>query len=138
MGTQVSSAVGSSTNGGENLAQLAETEDGSRGVKDKRPRVRWLALLAVGAWSLTLVLGVGYGSWAQTMGDFACETFEGGSQYGELRWSALPPGPTCTFTAGVHGFDEVRGPYPATSIWLGVLAAVGPLSVALLQASRST
>jgi hypothetical protein len=97
-----------------------------------------LAYVATMAWAVVLVAGLGYGAMIQLLGDAYCKPFEGGSDYGELRWSALPPGPTCRFTADVHGFDEVRGPYPVMSAWLLVLAVGGVLCIALLRKSRTT
>jgi hypothetical protein len=89
------------------------------------------------AWLLILLVGVAYAALVVlAFGDAYCEPFPGGSDYGELRWSVWPPGPTCTFTAEVHGFDEVRGPYPVMSIWLAVLAVGGVLWVKLLRVSR--
>lgn len=110
---------------------------GDRGALGDRRRARSLASWAVAGWWLVLLTGIGHGAMVLLIGDAYCEPFEGSSTYGTLRWSALPPGPTCTFVAEFHGFDAVRGPYPVMSIWLAVLAIGGALCVALLRASRT-
>jgi len=99
---------------------------------------RMLAYIATAAWTVVLLAGLGYGALVQHLGDAYCEPFEGSSQYGELRWSAFPPGPTCTFTADVHGFDAVRGPYPVMSTWLLVLAVGGAVCIVLVRRSRAS
>lgn len=73
------------------------------------------------AWFIIAAIGTGYGLLVWDMGEMYCPIEQGLSTYGELSWSILPPGPVCTFTPDVHGFDEVRGPYPVMSIWLLVL-----------------
>ena len=95
-----------------------------------------LVSLAIGAWALVLLVGLGYAALVQLSDDTYCPPFEGSSQYGELDWSVLPPGPTCTFTADVHGFDEVRGPTPVMSVWLAVLVVGPAVCLALVRASR--
>lgn len=82
-------------------------------------------------WFGTLALGLAYAAYLVLMGDAVCEPFPGGSTYGTLGWSVLPPGPTCTFTEQLHGFDEVRGPTPVMSIWLLVLLVAG-VAIALV------
>lgn len=78
------------------------------------------AALAV-AWLLTLAAGMGYALLVQLRGSTYCEPSEGSSQYGDLSWSVLPPGPTCRFSQEVHGFDATRGPTPVMSIWIAAL-----------------
>ena len=107
-------------------------------VTSGRLRRRLFAYIATAAWVVVLLAGLGYGALVQLHGAAYCEPFEGSSQYGELRWSVFPPGPTCTFTANVNGFDEVRGPYPVMSAWLLVLAVGGVACVALLRRSRES
>jgi len=118
-------------------AEAAAPAEAPRSAPRQRQAVRVVAFAAMAAWLLILFVGV---AWAALVifayGDAYCEPFPGGSDYGELRWSVWPPGPTCTFTAEVHGFDEVRGPYPVMSIWLAVLAVGGVLWVKLLRVSR--
>lgn len=86
-------------------------------------RVPWsTSVVLIGlAWFIIAAIGTAYGWLVWDMGEMYCPVEQGASTYGELSWSILPPGPVCTFTAEVHGFDEVRGPYPVMSIWLVVL-----------------
>ncbi len=77
-----------------------------------------LTTLVILGWSGTLLVGLAYAGVLQLLGDANCEPTPGSSTYGEFGWSLMPPGPTCTFTAEVHGFDEVRGPTPVMTIWL--------------------
>jgi hypothetical protein len=121
----------------ENDAGVSVSAKETGGALRNRRPMRLLAYLAVALWFLVLFVGVAYGASIVALGNGYCEPFEGGSTYGELRWSVWPPGPTCTFTAEVHGFDEVRGPYPVMSIWLAALVAGGVLCVSLLRRSRS-
>ena len=83
-------------------------------------------------WLAVLVVGVAYGVLVNDMGELYCEPVEGSSDYGDFAWSVLPPGPTCTFNASVHGFDGVRGPTPVMSVWLATLAVGALVSVAAL------
>ncbi len=99
----------------------------------QRNRLRIAAYLLSVGWVALLLLGVAYGVMVQMLGSAYCEPVSGSSTYGELNWSIVPPGPTCTFTAAIHGFDAVRGPYPVMSVWLAVLAVGGVLCVALLR-----
>lgn len=98
-----------------------------------RSRLRIAAYLLIVGWVALLLLGVAYGAMVQMLGSAYCEPVPGSSTYGELNWSIAPPGPTCTFTADIHGFDAVRGPYPVMSVWLAVLVISGVLCVALLR-----
>lgn len=86
-------------------------------------RVRWsTSVILIGlVWFIVAAIGTAYGLLVWDMDSMYCPVEQGVSTYGELSWSILPPGPVCTFTADVHGFDEVRGPYPVMSIWLLVL-----------------
>ncbi len=92
-------------------------------------------VLLISVWVLFLVIGVGYAAMVILLGSAYCEPFEGSSQYGELRWSLWPPGPTCSFTKSVHGFSETRGPTPVMTMWL-VGLAVGLCLVIVLIAWR--
>jgi hypothetical protein len=100
-------------------------------------RLRIAAYLLSIGWLAVLLLGVAYGAMVQMLGSAYCEPVPGSSTYGELDWSIAPPGPTCTFTADIHGFDAVRGPYPVMSVWLAVLAIGGVLCVALLRRAHT-
>lgn len=54
----------------------------------------------------------------------SCERPDGSSNYGELTWTAVPPGPTCTWTEATNGFDgEER-------IWSYTFAVVGWVAAA--------
>lgn len=92
--------------------------------------------VAAVAWFMLLVGGLAYAAYLQDLGSAFCVPFEGSSQYGEFRWSILPPGPTCSFTMSVHGFDETRGPTPVMSIWIVVLALGLLTTIALLAEVR--
>lgn len=89
--------------------------------ESNRSRLRVAILIAMGIWIMVFLVGIAYTVIVGILGSTVCEPFEGSSQYGELRWSAWPPGPTCTFRESVHGFDEVRGPSPAATVWLVAL-----------------
>lgn len=95
-----------------------------------RQRNPWrflLRSLLVTGWVLVLLAGVAYGALVELSGDSYCPIEPNSSTYGTQGWSVVPPGPTCTFTAEQRGVDdvistdEVRGPTPVMSIWLGVL-----------------
>lgn len=109
----------------------------SGGQGRRRTRLRFLAFLASVVWVGILLVGVAYGVLVEALGPTYCELTPGSSAYGELGWSVLPPGPTCTFTEAVHGIDAVRGPYPVMSIWLAFLAIGGMLCIALFRRSRT-
>ena len=94
-------------------------------------------LIAIGLWSLTLLVGLGYAVLVNSLGSMYCEPFEGSSQYGELRWSVWPPGPTCSFTQSVHGFSETRGPTPVMTIWIAAIGIGLCLIVALIVRRQS-
>lgn len=95
-----------------------------------------LARVVTSIWVAVLVLGVAYGILVNDADDLNCEPTPGSSDYGDFAWSVLPPGPTCTFTEALHGFDGVRGPQPVISVWMATLAIGGMLSVATLRRSR--
>lgn len=88
------------------------------------------------SWMVVLVAGVAYGLMINDMGELACEPTPGSSDYGEFAWSLNPPGPTCTFTEALHGFDEVRGPTPVMSVWILVVVVGGVVCFELLRRSR--
>ena len=95
-----------------------------------------LARVVASTWVAVLVVGVAYGVLVNDMDELYCEPTPGSSDYGDFAWSVLPPGPTCTFTGALHGFDGVRGPTPVMSVWMANLAIGGMLSVAMLRRSR--
>jgi hypothetical protein len=72
-------------------------------------------------------IGIGWGIAIEVLDDGYCE--QGDSNYGELSWSVVPPGPVCTWTAEANGLDEVRGPTPVMSIWLAAVVGLGALAV---------
>ncbi|MGB6059327.1 MAG: hypothetical protein WBF71_13805 [Microthrixaceae bacterium] len=93
----------------------------------------WLTTLWILAWSGTLLVGLAFAWLLDNLGDSNCEPTPGSSTYGKFGWSLIPPGPTCTFTAEVHGFDQVRGPSPVMTIWLAVLVIGAGVGVHLLR-----
>lgn len=97
-------------------------------------RAHWsTSVVLIGlAWFIIAAIGIAYGLNVWDMGSMYCPVEQGASTYGELSWSILPPGPVCTFTVDVHGFDEVRGPYPVMSIWLLVLV-IGTVAFAVAR-----
>ena len=96
----------------------------------------------VGAFSafvcvVVTILGLGGLLLINFEGDLGCELSGSDSNYGELTWSLVPPGPACTFTSEVNGVDKVDGPSPVTSIWLVLVSSSAVFSVwALLRARR--
>lgn len=110
---------------------VATTDESLRAAYRAGRRDAWrlaMGVVAVLCWSGTLALGLAYAGFLQLGGDTSCEASPGESNYGTFGWSVVPPGPTCTFTEELNGFDEVRGPTPVMSIWLLVLL-VGALVV---------
>jgi hypothetical protein len=73
--------------------------------------------------ALLLLIGLGWAVLVHLLGSNVCQL--GDSNYGELSWSVLPPGPVCTWTAERDGFDYVEGPSHVVSVWLLVIAAIG-------------
>lgn len=92
---------------------------------------RALARIAAVIWAIALVVGLGYAILINDMAELYCEPIAGSSDYGAFASSIIPPGPTCTFTEAVHGFDAVRGPSPVMSVWL-VSLALGAMWILLL------
>ncbi len=87
---------------------------------------------------VVLLVGCAYGARVEQMGDIYCQAAEGDYTYGELGWSTVPPGPTCTFTEAEHGFDEVRGPSPVMSVWLAVVATGAATTAVVALRERTT
>jgi hypothetical protein len=96
---------------------------------------RWLIAVAVAGWTVLLLLGLAVVAERQWIGDLGCEASTGDSNYGTHGWSVLPPGPTCTYTRDLNGYDQVDGPTPAMSIWLAGLAIGGVICVTLVRRS---
>ncbi|MGF1597278.1 MAG: hypothetical protein ACFCVK_10160 [Acidimicrobiales bacterium] len=107
-------------------------------VRNPLADLRTRARVIVVAWIAMLFAGVAYGLMINDMGDLACEPTPGSSDYGEFAWSVYPPGPTCTFTEAVHGFDEVRGPTLVMSVWIIVVVVGGIVCFELLRRSRGS
>lgn len=91
---------------------------------------RWLRSRQI-AWTAAFMatiglalIGAGYGTLLALVDGFACPTPGADSEWGELSWSVLPPGPRCTWTAELHGVDRVEGPGPVTTLWLLILAVM--------------
>lgn len=78
--------------------------------------VSWVGVALVGLAGLTLI---------GLEGDLGCDLSGADSNYGTLSWSALPPGPVCTYTVDENGVGKVDGPSPVTSIWLLTLVGLG-------------
>jgi hypothetical protein len=96
--------------------------------------------LGIGVLIATLVVlfaGCAYGARLEQTGAINCQVAEGDYIYGEFGWSTVPPGPTCTFNEAEHGVDEVRGPSPAMSVWLA-LVAVGAATTAVIALRERT
>lgn len=88
------------------------------------------AVLAVG-WAGVLLLGLAWGSFVVLADDLYCERTPGSSDYGDLSWSIVPPGPQCSWPGA-----DVRGPTPVMSAWLLFLLALGGLAVWLARHGR--
>ena len=109
---------------------MTQTTEAGGGVRRRR-QVGW-TLLFLFTVALALI-GIGY---AMLLGDLtACPTPGQNSNWGEFSWSALPPGPRCTFTLEANGLNRVDGPGLGMSIWLATLIA---LAVVLCRTWRRT
>ena len=93
-------------------------------------RFAWIlvAALSVIAWVGVALVGLAGLTIIAFQGDLGCELRASDSNYGTLSWSAVPPGPVCTFTTAQNGVDKVDGPSPDTSIWLLSLVGLGVAS----------
>ncbi|MEQ1699648.1 MAG: hypothetical protein ABMA25_06040 [Ilumatobacteraceae bacterium] len=90
-------------------------------VSTKRWRLlSWAAALS---WLGVLLIGLAWGALILLLGDTYCDG--GLSNYGELSWSWLPPGPVCTWTAQSNGAVGRAGPTWVMSTWLIVLLVWG-------------
>ena len=113
------------------------TEPDAPAVRTKATRRRrWVAIAAVAGWTAVLGLGLLHAAGVEWMGDLGCEANVGDSNYGAHGWSTLPPGPTCTYTQRMNGFDRVDGPTPVMSIWLLGLALGAIVCLALVRRAR--
>jgi hypothetical protein len=81
-------------------------------------------------WLLGAVAGIGWVGLVSFFGDAWCE--RGDSNYGQLSWSVLPPGHTCTWTAQDNGFDATEGPGWQGSAYI-IVMAVGGVTILALQ-----
>lgn len=97
---------------------------------------RWAVIILGAGWTVFLLVGLSYAALVQWMGDLDCEASVGDSNYGSRGWSALPPGPTCTFTRELNGFARVDGPTPVMTVWLVVLALGAVAYLALVRRPR--
>jgi hypothetical protein len=90
---------------------------------ERRLRERQIAWTLLFLFTVALALiGIAY---AMILSDVtACATPGADSNWGELSWSVLPPGPRCTFTEEANGSDRVEGPGPGMSIWIAVLVGL--------------
>ena len=96
-----------------------------------RPLAWWGTLLA-----MIGLAGVGllYGAFLVFIDDLACPTQGADSNWGQLSWSFMPPGPRCTWTQEMNGINRIQGPGPVMSVWLLVLIG---LTIVLVRWSRS-
>lgn len=119
-------------------AGMITSEQMAPRTHDRRAsRTGWgLAWLAGGMWAAVLLIGLAYAAFINNTGDLGCNATTGGSNYGQFGWSVSPPGPTCTYTANLNGFDSVVGPTPVMSVWLVALVAGGIAVVSLIRRSR--
>jgi hypothetical protein len=95
---------------------------------------RILAGVAVLGWFCVLLIGIGWAMLILVLDWGYCN--RGDSVYGQLRWSLVPPGPTCTWTVEADGFDAYQGPTAVMSIWLATLVAGGLMAWILLGKAR--
>lgn len=82
-------------------------------------RWRLLSWAVTASWMGLLLIGLAWGALILFLGDFYCD--RGLSNYGELSWSWLPPGPVCTWTATSNRAADRFGPTWVMSTWLLVL-----------------
>ena len=75
-------------------------------------------------------VGIGWAAMIGAVDDTYCE--RGDSNYGELSWSRLPPGPVCSWTEQRNGFTGTDGPTPVMSIWLLTLLVLGFIALRLI------
>lgn len=110
------------------------SEPQTAATKDELTAWRVLAGLAVVGWFCVLLIGLAGAMLILVLDWGYCE--RGDSVYGELRWSLLPPGPTCTWTLEADGFDARQGPTAVMSIWLATLVAGGLIAWLLVRRAR--
>ena len=112
----------------------APTRDAPRAMSRNANSSVVSAVVAVTLWIVLAVVGAIGIAAVDVLGDAGCEKSE--SNYGKLSWSTIPPGPVCTWTTEVNGFDEVDGPSPVMSIWLVALTVLGAGSIWLVWRAR--
>jgi hypothetical protein len=88
-----------------------------------------VAGLAMCVWIFLALVGAAWLAFISMQGDLGCALSGSDSNFGTLSWSALPPGPVCTYTADWNGVDKVDGPSPVTSVWLLTLVALAVIFV---------
>lgn len=91
-------------------------------------------VVAVGltiSWMAIAIVGLGWAALIDFLGDTYCE--RGDSNYGELSWSRLPPGPVCSWTEQRNGFTETYGPTPVMAIWLLALLVLGFIALRFIR-----
>jgi hypothetical protein len=90
---------------------------------DGRAELVWNVLAGFALLALVLagIIGAGGLAFIAAQGPLGCELQGTDSNYGRRSWSAVPPGPVCTYTTEVNGVDKVDGPSPVTSLWLVML-----------------
>lgn len=105
-------------------------------AEDRQLRKRQVVWTLVFLFTVSLALiGVAYGLFVEYADGLTCPTPGADSNWGELSWSVLPPGPRCTWSEELNGIDRVEGPGPVMSSWI---VAVAGLSVGLMRAHRRT
>jgi hypothetical protein len=81
----------------------------------------WLGLLAIGVLVMVAI---------EVAPELWCDHPLHDSDYGEMSWSILPPGPMCTWSVENGNLvNDTRGPGPAFSLWLLSLVGSGAFTV---------
>lgn len=91
-------------------------------AEDRQLRKRQVVWTLVFLFTISLALiGVAYGMFVEYADGLTCPTPGMDSNWGELSWSVLPPGPRCTWSEELNGITRVEGPGPVMSVWLASL-----------------
>lgn len=88
-----------------------------------------VAVAAFLVWFGALAMGLGAVAVVELGGGVFCERANSDSNYGEMEWSLLPPGPRCRWTEEFNGVDTAEGPGPLMSVWLAAVVGLGGLAV---------
>ena len=83
-------------------------------------------------WAAIAFVGLAYAVFLEFLDDSACER-GGDSNYGDFRWSLLPPGPVCTWTEERNGFAARDSVGLLTSVWLLALLVLGFMAVRAIK-----